>query len=115
MYIAMNRFRVRKGFEADFESVWRDRDSHLRSVPGFKQFSLLKGASGEDHTLYASHSIWASYDAFIAWTKSEAFRQAHRNAGANRELYLEPPVLEGFEAVQSFQGDAGDVGENAAA
>mgnify|MGYP000548433572 CR=1 FL=1 len=35
MFIAMNRFKVNKGSEADFETVWRTRDSHLDEVPGF--------------------------------------------------------------------------------
>jgi heme-degrading monooxygenase HmoA len=29
MFIAMNRFRVAKGSETDFEHVWLSRDSHL--------------------------------------------------------------------------------------
>lgn len=34
MFIAMNRFRVATGSEADFEQVWLSRDSHLDRVPG---------------------------------------------------------------------------------
>ena len=51
MFIAMNRFRVAKGSEADFEQVWLLRDSHLDKVPGFVEFHLLKGPEAEDHTL----------------------------------------------------------------
>jgi heme-degrading monooxygenase HmoA len=29
MFIAMNRFRVKKGFEDAFEKVWLGRDSYL--------------------------------------------------------------------------------------
>ena len=60
MFIAMNRFRVKVGSEADFEAVWLNRESHLDGVPGFEQFHLLRGPTTDDHTLYASHSIWAS-------------------------------------------------------
>ena len=60
MFIAMNRFRVSKGAEADFEHVWLSRDSHLDKVPGFIEFHLLKGPEAEDHTLYASHTVWES-------------------------------------------------------
>ncbi len=99
MYIAMNRFRIVPGSEAEFETVWRTRDSHLKSVPGFREFHLLRGPGGADHTLYASHSVWESRAHFEAWTKSEAFRAAHRNAGGTKPLYLGPPEFEGFEAV----------------
>lgn len=99
MYIAMNRFRIAKGQEEAFENVWKSRDTHLNKVPGFQEFRLLKGPENEDHTLYASHTIWATQDAFLDWTKSEAFRAAHKNAGDNRGLYLGHPEFEGFSPV----------------
>ena len=84
MFIAMNRFRIVRGKEAEFERIWAERDSHLDGVPGFEQFDLLRGPEAEDHTLYASHSIWQSRRHFEDWTKSEAFRKAHANAGSAR-------------------------------
>lgn len=102
MFIAMNRFKVRLGQEAEFETVWRERDSHLKDVPGFLEFHLLRGPGAEDHTLYASHSIWASRDHFEDWTRSEAFRKAHSQAGSTRDIYLGHPNFEGFEAIQGI-------------
>ena len=99
MFVAMNRFKIAVGKEADFIEIWRNRETHLDKVPGFKTFNLLQGASNEEFTLFASHSIWESRDAFDAWTKSEAFRQAHANAGTSKGIYLGPPQFEGFEAV----------------
>jgi heme-degrading monooxygenase HmoA len=97
----MNRFRVAKGSETDFEHVWSSRDTHLHKVPGFVEFHLLKGPEAEDHTLYASHTIWTGRAAFEAWTKSEAFRAAHQSAGSNKPLYLGHPQFEGFEVIQT--------------
>lgn len=102
MYIAMNRFKVRPGCEADFEAVWRNRDSHLDTVPGFVEFHLLRGPEGDDHVLYSSHTVWASEHAFRDWTRSEAFRAAHKGAGGNKPLYLEHPRFEGFAVVQTL-------------
>jgi heme-degrading monooxygenase HmoA len=101
MFIAMNRFRVARGSEADFEQVWLSRDSHLEKVPGFVEFHLLRGPEAEDHTLYASHTVWESLATFEAWTKSEAFRAAHSRAGGNKPLYLDRPQFEGFEVRQT--------------
>jgi heme-degrading monooxygenase HmoA len=78
MYLTMNRFRVRPGQEAAFEAMWKTRDSHLKSVPGFVSFHLMRGEEVDGATLYASHTLWTDRDAFLAWTKSEAFRQAHK-------------------------------------
>ena len=91
--IAMNRFKVAKGSETAFEQVWLSRDSHLDKVPGFVEFHLLKGPEVEDHTLYASHTVWKNRATFEAWTKSEAFRAAQ--AGDNKPLYLGHPQFEG--------------------
>lgn len=99
MFIAMNRFRIAPGQEAAFEEMWRTRDSHLAGVPGFREFHLLRGASEADHTLFASHSVWESRAAFEDWTRSEAFRKAHANAGGAKGMYLGPPRFEGFEVV----------------
>jgi heme-degrading monooxygenase HmoA len=101
MFIAMNRFRVKKGFEKDFEQVWLSRDTHLNGVPGFVEFHLLKGPEQEDWTLYSSHSLWHSRARFEDWTRSEAFRLAHRDAGQNKPLYLDHPQFEGFEVLQT--------------
>ena len=99
MFIAMNRFRIVKGMEDDFVEIWRRRESHLDSVPGFREFHLLKGPAYDDYTLFASHSVWDSATAFENWTKSEAFRRAHAGAGSTKNVYLGPPNLELFEAV----------------
>lgn len=103
MYLTMNRFKVTQGREADFEEVWKSRDSHLKEVDGFKAFHLMRGSSQDGYTLYASHTAWQSEAHFTAWTKSEAFRAAHRGAGGHSDLYLEAPQLEIFESVQSIE------------
>lgn len=100
MYIAMNRFRIHKGREADFEQIWLTRESQLKSVSGFRSFVLLRGPEKDDHILYASHTEWASHADFEAWTRSEAFRIAHKDAGSNRDLYLGHPEFEGFAGVE---------------
>ena len=102
MFIAMNRFKVARGSETDFQTVWTSRDSQLKTVPGFVAFHLLRGPEQSDHTLFASHTIWASRADFEAWTKSEAFRRAHAGAGGTKPLYLGPPEFEGFDSVQEI-------------
>jgi heme-degrading monooxygenase HmoA len=99
MFIAMNRFKVKLGSEAAFEKVWRERETHLAQVPGFVEFHLLKGPAREDHTLYSTHTSWKTRADFEAWTKSQAFRDAHKDAGGNASFYSGRPEFEGFESV----------------
>ena len=101
-YLTMNRFKVKPGREADFEELWRSRDSHLKSVPGFVSFHLVKGGEKDDHVLYASHTAWTSEEAFRDWTRSDAFRKAHAGAGGHGDLYAGHPELEVFTTVQEI-------------
>ena len=95
MFIAMNNFKVAKGKEADFEQIWRERQSYLKEVHGFVQFALLKGeAEGE----YISHSSWQDRAAFIAWTKSEAFAAGHRQ-GSLMGVLEGPPQIKTYDAL----------------
>ena len=102
MFVAMNRFRIHVGREDDFEIVWRNRDSKLAGFDGFLGFHLLRGRTDRDLgiTHYISHSMWTDEASFLAWTKSESFRAAHRNAGDLKgEVYDGPPVFEGYTSV----------------
>ncbi len=44
-------------------------------------------------------AVWTGKAAFVAWTESEAFREAHRSAGDARGVYRGHPIFEGFEVV----------------
>lgn len=95
MFIAMNNFKVAPGKGPDFEEQWRNRETYLNQVPGFVQFSLLRGdAEGE----YVSHTVWESRDAFVKWTQSEAFAAGHRQ-GSVGGMLQGPPQVKLFEAV----------------
>lgn len=95
MFIAMNRFKVNPGKEADFENQWRERETYLDDVPGFVQFSLLKSDNVGD---YISHTIWKDRQTFIDWTESEAFTKGHRQGGLMGVLQG-PPEISMYEAV----------------
>ena len=95
MFIAMNRFQVVPARSADFEQIWRGRESYLRGVPGFVQFALLRSDSEGE---YISHSTWESRDAFLAWTQSENFVKGHRQ-GSLAGILAGPPQVSLCEAV----------------
>ena len=98
MFIAMNRFRVVPGKGAEFERIWRERESYLDSVPGFVRFALLRGDADGGDLEYVSHSTWASREAFDAWTNSESFRRGHAQ-GSIMGVLAGPPVIGLYDAV----------------
>lgn len=99
MYIAMNRFRIANAHIEDFMRIWKNRESHLAEVAGFREFKLLRGATDDEGTVFVSHSTWDSFEAFKAWRKSDHFKKSHANARAPEGTYLGHPVFEGFEVI----------------
>ncbi len=95
MFVAMNRFKIAEGREADFESAWRNRQSYLDSVPGFVQFALLKSDTPGE---YISHTIWRDRQAFLDWTQSPAFAAGHRQ-GSLAGVVAGPPHLSTYDAI----------------
>ena len=95
MFIAMNRFNVSPGREADFETIWRERETYLQGVPGFVQFTLLRSDNAGE---YISHSTWRDRQSFIDWTQSPAFRAGHRQ-GSLMGVLQGPPQIGLYEAV----------------
>jgi len=100
MYLAMNRFTVLTQNAEAFEALWLNRDSHLKQMEGFVEFHMLKGPDMDGKIVYASHTVWASEEAFRGWTKSDAFRNSHKGAKDTAKLYEGTPVFESFTAIQ---------------
>ncbi len=101
MFIAMNHFNVNPDRAQEFEEVWRGRESSLKELDGFVQFSLLKGDDAGD---YISHTIWESRAAFLAWAQSDHFRRAHAQAGPPAGVIDGHPHAKFYEAVLVEQG-----------
>ena len=111
MYIAMNRFTVTAQNAEAFEVLWLGRDSYLKGADGFVEFQMLKGPEVEASILYASHTVWVDEASFRAWTRSDAFRAAHANAGQTLKLHQGRPVFEGFSAIQQISNSQSSTGE----
>ena len=55
-FIAMNRFKIVLGYENDFESIWKNRETHLDGVPGFEEFNLIR-VGQMNHIHYMHHIL----------------------------------------------------------
>ena len=102
MFIAMNRFQVVPEKAEQFERIWRERETHLDGVPGFVRFALLRNGGGHgtppNPGEYVSHSTWASREAFMAWTQSEAFGKGHAQ-GSLMGILEGPPTVTLYDTV----------------
>eukprot|EP00931_Biecheleriopsis_adriatica_P069848 TRINITY_DN4365_c0_g1_i2.p1 TRINITY_DN4365_c0_g1~~TRINITY_DN4365_c0_g1_i2.p1 ORF type:complete len:316 (+),score=76.59 TRINITY_DN4365_c0_g1_i2:41-949(+) len=103
-FVAMNRFRVREGTEAQFEKRWTAEKSSLSSLEGFRWFCLLRRVPGTpaggalsvvynyDDDMYEDDY---SYVSFTMWDKRKAFEtSAEESQGSNDDIAT---VLNGFK------------------
>ena len=96
MYIAINRFKVKKESATDFEKVWKNRQSYLSEVPGFMRFWLLKSEQPE-FVEFLSHSQWVNEQAFQGWRQSEQMAKAHSQGSSVGPMMLGHPEFRGYE------------------
>ena len=103
MYIAMNRFKVIKGHEEEFERRWLGRDTYLDQLPGFVEFHLLRGpGSRRSHALFLAYGVGEQgrlreLDAVGAVSRLAPQRRRHK------PLHLGHPEFEGFETIQTLK------------
>ena len=99
MFVAMNRFSVNEGREPDFEETWRTRERRLKEVGGFVDFQLLKGDCKEGTRCYISKSNWQDEESFFNWTKSDAFKEAHKTKRMPEGVLQGHPNFEGYSVL----------------
>lgn len=96
MIVVTNRIPVAKGQEAAFEARFEGRAGLVEKRPGCRGFQLLRPIQAD---AYLVMTWWDSAADFEAWTKSDEFREAHRNRPP-KELFAGPNVFEMHELIQ---------------
>jgi heme oxygenase (mycobilin-producing) len=119
MIVVTNRIPVAEGHEADFEDRFRNRVHLVDQAPGFvrnevhrprpMRFDHEAGTFVDDPTGEAYYEVktwWRSMDDFVAWTRSPAFAEAHKNR-APKEMFAGPSKLVVHELFLSTDLDVG--------
>lgn len=106
MFCVTNRIPVAEGYEIDFEDRFRNRVHLVDQAPGFirnevhrpkpMRFDHEAGGFVEDPNAegwYEVKTWWENFEDFTAWTRSEAFAEAHANRPP-KEMFRESSILE---------------------
>jgi heme-degrading monooxygenase HmoA len=113
MIVVTNRIPVSKGHEADFEDRFKNRVHLVDRSPGFVRnevhrpkpvkFDRESGEWKDDPDAEAYYEVktwWRSLHDFVQWTRSESFKEAHRDRPP-KEMFAGPNVLEVHEVMTS--------------
>ena len=95
MIVVVNRILVAEGFEEEFEARFRDREGFVDKSPGFIRYELLRPVQAEP---YVVKTYWEDEASFEAWTRSEAFKEAHSQLPP-KEMFAGPSALEIHEVL----------------
>lgn len=93
MIVVMNRVPVNEGYSDDFLERFRTRAGLVDSHPGFVRNVVLKPVKGEFHVVM---TFWETMEHFEAWTRSDAFREAHSRVPP-KEMFRGHGELEIYE------------------
>ncbi len=106
MFITMNRISVNPDHSKGFEERFKNRAGFVDQSPGFIRNMVLRPENPADS--YIVMTFWKNRKAFNAWTKSDAFRQAHAKAGSSpKDMFSSPSKLELFESITDSERPAG--------
>jgi len=100
VFVAMNRFTIPPENTIGFEQRWLNRESQLKTMPGFKFFTMLRrdATQADDGYNYISLSLWQDRAAFENWKNSPNFGAAHgQNKSAAPESTPKPPSAPMFK------------------
>ena len=117
MIVVTNRIPVNVGHQIDFEDRFKRRVHLVDQAPGFvrnevhrpRPMKFEKGNWVEDSEKQGYYEVktwWRSMEDFVAWTKSPAFGEAHRDRPP-KEMFAGPNVLEVHEVFLSTDLDVG--------
>jgi len=92
MFVVTNRIPVAQGREIDFEDRFKARAHLVDRSPGFvrnevhrprpMKFDREAGTwilDPDEQGYYEVKTWWRSFEDFVAWTKSDAFKEAHKD------------------------------------
>ena len=90
--------KAKDGKEQEMREVLLDLVKASRTEDGVAFYELFETDDGGE---FLFNEKYGSREDFEAWTRSDAFRAAHRGAGGHAPHYLGPPRFEGFDVVQT--------------
>lgn len=96
MIVVSNRIPVAKGQEEAFEARFKGRARLVEQSPGFRRLEILRPMKSD---YYIVLTYWENGQAFLDWTESAAFREAHANRPP-KEMFTGPNVFEMHEVIQ---------------
>jgi len=91
VFVAMNKYKIPKGKEIEFETSFTKGDKSLREVPGFQFSTVMRrdATKADDGYNYISMAVWEDRKHYEDWFKSNTLVEALSSSVASTRAYYE--------------------------
>ena len=96
MFVSTNRRRTESGRGWELEDRFRESSKVAEAAEGFISFEMWKTESTPDYDEYLVVTHWESKEAHHRWTRSDAFKEAHRG-GVRADYMVGHPELTNYD------------------
>lgn len=123
MIVVTNRIPVAPGWEEKFEERFKKRAHLVDQSPGFIRNEVHRPrpmkmdhatgafvAAPEREGYYEVKTWWRSFDDFVAWTKSDSFKEAH-SSRPPKEMFRGPNEIVVHEVFLANERERSDRSE----
>ncbi|WP_203364279.1 antibiotic biosynthesis monooxygenase [Bacillus sp. REN10] len=100
MFVVTNAIHVQVGYGEELLKGFKERKG-IEQSPGFIRMEILRTEGLEEYEEYRVCTTWKNKEAFLGWTKSEAFRAAH-HAKREKKDYVIGNQVSMYETVLSY-------------
>ncbi len=90
MFVAMSRFTVKNGMEAQVREAFRQRPHYVDSAPGFIRMEVMNPEDKPEEFVLVTH--WQDKASWEVWYRGHTYREAHQ--GIPKGLKLVPQATE---------------------
>jgi heme-degrading monooxygenase HmoA len=96
-FVALSRFVVSNGFEAEVKAALRERPHLVNRTAGFVRMEVLCPLDRPQEIWPVTH--WRHADECRAWHRGHAYRESHRGIPKGLKLVGREPCIRAFEVV----------------
>ncbi len=89
-FVAMSRFRIANGMNAEVKDAFRDRPHMVDDAPGFLRMEVISPLDAPEEIWLLTY--WTDEGSYRAWHHGHTYRDSHR--GIPKGLRLDPKGTE---------------------
>ncbi|MEA2692347.1 MAG: hypothetical protein QOJ16_1734 [Acidobacteriota bacterium] len=98
-FVALSRFTIANGMEAEVQKAFRERPHQVDGVPGFVRMEVLVPIDAPEEVWL--FTWWSDEASYRTWHRGHEYRDAHRGIPRGLKLVPGSASVRGFAQISS--------------